>query len=479
MKQQQRATLRRTQGTVVQAKVQEAIRLLGLPSQEVVALVKTELAENPFLVEIESEHPTTYSEEEERKDSANETYQDAIEGLILTEGFDEDDHKIEVKSNLEADSESNAKDWGELVENRPESLFDKLHKQIALAGFCAEEYEIACQLIEHTDDFGFLRTEVEEISRLSNTSTDFVESVLKACQNLEPTGVMARNLSECFKLQLEEQGIYTPQIALVLDNLELVGQQDWEELKIQTGLEQDAIRSNINLLSGLSYKPYEPAWKDGETILKPDVIVEKRHDHTFSVELNDEVFPDILLDYEYISRIAEKGADTKDYIEKQTSRANWLIDALNRRAITTLRVATEIVRHQTPYLNHGLKEFKTLTARLIAERLVLHESTISRAIANKFIATPRGVFPFSFFLSRASISSSEEEGKSSQAVQERIKILINEEKSDSVLSDNDIANILKEDGFGISRRTIAKYRENLGIPSSSERRKSLKTKKTQ
>lgn len=477
MKLQQRATLRRTQGTVVQAKVQEAIRLLGLPSQEVVALIKAELAENPFLVEFKSELSTTYSEEEARKDSTNETYQDAIEGLSLTDGFG-DDGIFEDKGNLQADSGTNAKDWGDLVENHTESLFDKLHKQVALADFSTEEYEIACQLIEYTDDFGFLRTEVEEISRRSDTSIDLVESVLTACQNFEPTGVMARNLSECFKLQLEEQGIYTQQIALVLDNLELVGQQDWEQLKIRTSLEQDAIRATIKVLSRLSYKPFEPAWEEGEALLKPDVFVEKRHDQTFSVELNDEVFPGIFLDYEYVSRIAKNGADTKDYIKRQTSRANWLIDALRRRAVTTLRVATEIVQHQTPYLNHGLKEFKTLTARLIAERLALHESTISRAIANKFIATPRGVFPFSFFLSRASISSSEEEGKSSQAVQERIKNLIVEEKSNSVLSDNDIAKRLKDDGFGISRRTVAKYRENLGIPSSSERRRSLKTKKT-
>lgn len=478
MKQRQRATLRRTQGTVVQAKVQEAIRLLGLPSQEVVALVKTELAENPFLVEFESELPTTYSEEEERIDSTNETYQDAIKGLSLTEGFGDDDSIFEDKSNHQADSGANAKDWGDLVENHAESLFDKLHKQLALAGFSTQEYEIACQLIEYTDDSGFLRTDMEEISRRSGTSIDLVESVLTACQNFEPTGVMARNLSECFKLQLEEQGVYTQQIAIVLDNLELVGQQDWEELKIRTGLDEEAIRATINVLSRLSYKPFEPACEEGEALLKPDVIAEKRHDHTFSVALNDEVFPDVLIDYEYVSKIAKNGADTKDYIEKQTSRANWLIDTLNRRATTTLRVAIEIVQHQTPYLNHGLKEFKTLTARLIAERLALHESTISRAIANKFIATPRGVFPFSFFLSRASISSSEEEGKSSEAVQEKIKNLILEEKSDSVLSDNSIAMKLKEEGYGISRRTVAKYRENLGIPSSSERRRSLKTKTT-
>ena len=477
MKPQQRAIVRPKQGTVLQAKVQEAIRLLGLSSHELSTFVKAEINENPFLTEAELDSvPSNAESPEDREDSRSDLYQDTLAESELVESNDDD---WQDNSNPEfsgADSGIHSLDGIGQIADNPESIHEKLSKQIALARFNLKDQAIAYQLILHIDEKGYLRAEIAEIASLCDASVEEVESVLSACQKFEPTGVLARNLKECFKLQLVELDQYDQRMDLVLENLDIVASQDWNCLRAKTGLEQEEVREAINLLRQLSYRPFDSATSTGNPYTKPDVIVEQRQDQTYSVELNPAAFPNVLIDYDYISEITRtrSNSELNQYIENHTSRGNWLLEALNRRAITILRVASEIVQHQTPYLHHGLAKFQPLTARLVAERLALHESTISRAIANKYIETPRGIYPFSFFFSRASVTSSHDEGKSSQAVQEQIKSLIAAETPNAVLSDNQITKKLKQSGVSISRRTVTKYRENLGIPSSPERRRKLK-----
>lgn len=477
MKPQQRAIIRRRQGTVVQARVQEAIRLLGMSSQELATFVKAEINENPFLTEAEFDSiPSNERSPEDRDDSRSDLYQDTLSGSDLVDSNDDD---WQSNSNPEfsgTDSDIRSFDGMPQIADNPESIHEKLSKQIALAKFNIKDQAIAYQLILHIDEHGYLRAELSEIASLCDASLDEVGLVLSACQKFEPTGVLARDLQECFKLQLVELEQYDQRMDLVLENLEIIASQDWNCLRAKTGLEQEEIREAITILRQLSYRPVESATRIGNPYTTPDVIVEQRQDETYSVELNPAAFPHVLIDHDYISEITRtrSNSELNQFIETNTSRGNWLKEALNRRATTILRVAIEIVQHQTPYLRNGLAEFQPLTARLIAERLALHESTISRAIANKYIATPRGVFPFNFFFSRASVTSLNDEAKSSQAVQEQIKILIAAETPNAVLSDNQIAKKLKESGVSVSRRTVTKYRENLGIPSSPERRRKLK-----
>lgn len=478
MKSQQRAVIRRKQGTVLQAKVQEAIKLLGMSRQDLVTFVKTELTENPFLTESEFDSISLETiSPEDREDSKSDVYQDVISGENLVENNNDYRQESNSEGALNSSSAENDFDWVDKLAARPESLFERLQKQIAQVKFSNEERLVAIHLAENTDDSGYLRANLNDIAKDCNVSIGKVESVLSTCQKFEPTGVMARSLQECFKLQLEELNQYDRRMALVLDNLPLVASQNWDSLQTLTGLKESEIRVAITILRQLSYKPVETNPEIVTSDLIPDVIVEMRQDGTFSVELNPEAFPHVLVDSDYISEVNSKTTDDNlnQYIAKHSSRANWLIDALSRRATTILRVATEVIHHQTPFLRHGLREFQTLTARLVADRLTLHESTISRAIADKFIATPRGTFPFNFFFSRASLQSRSETGKSSESVQEQIKILIKEERPDGILSDSQIAKKLTELGVKISRRTVTKYREKIGLPSSTERRQLVRT----
>ena len=477
MKPQQRAIIRPRQGTVVQAKVQEAIRLLGMSSQELATFVKAEINENPFLAETEFDSvPSNAGSPEDRDDSRSDLYQDTLSGSDLVDSNDDD---WQSNSNPEfsgIDSDIRSIDGMAQIADNPESIHEKLSKQIALAKFSLKDQAIAYQLILHIDEHGYLRAELAKIASLCNASFEEVESVLATCQKFEPTGVFARNLQECFKLQLVELDQYDQRMGLVLENLDIIASQDWNCMRAKTGLEPEEIRKAISVLRQLSYRPVESSTGIGNPYTTPDVIVEQRQDETYSVELNPAAFPYVLIDYDYISELprTKSNVQLNQFIETHTSRGNWLTEALNRRATTILRVAIEIVQHQTPYLDSGLAAFRPLTARLVAERLALHESTISRAIASKYMATPRGVFPFNFFLSRATVTGSNDEGKSSQAVQEQIKILIAAETPNAVLSDNQIAKKLKESGVSVSRRTVTKYRENLGIPSSPERRRKPK-----
>ncbi len=479
MKPQQRAIIRRTQGTVVQAKVQEAIRLLGMSSLELANFVKTELAENPLLTEGEFDTVSSSQESpEDRDDSDSDIYQNIVSGLELIDNNNEDWQGGDIPEFSGAKSENGIVERLDLIADHPQSLHETLVKQVLLENFNSEERAIAFQLIENTDEVGYLRIELEKIASICNVSTEKVERVLSCCQNFEPTGVMARDLQECYKLQLVEMKQFGKRMELVIDNLERVASKDWESIKSETGLEREDVQDAVKILKQLSSRPFDPNTWINATNVTPDVIVGANQDKTYSVDLNPEAFPNVFIDQDYVSQIKPRQSDANldQYIETHTSRANWLIEAINRRAITILRVAIEIVYHQTPYLRNGLTEFKALTARQVAKKLALHESTISRAIADKFIATPRGTLPFNFFFSRATVSTSTSEDKSSQAVKEQIKLLISAESPRTILSDNQIAIRLKQAGTSISRRTVTKYRETLGIPSSNDRRRLLMVK---
>jgi RNA polymerase sigma-54 factor len=285
--------------------------------------------------------------------------------------------------------------------------------------------------------------------------------------------VLARDLAECLALQLKDQNRYDPQIAKLLDNLPLLGSHNLAALKRAVGVDAQELADMIAEIKGLNPKP---GLKFGTVQIQPmlpDVTVRAAHDGSWMVELNNATLPRVLVNRSYYATVSKTAqlAKDRDYLIECLQSANWLVKSLDQRARTILRVAQEIVRQQDGFLTYGIAHLKPLNLKTVADAISMHESTVSRVTSNKYIATPRGVFELKYFFTSAIASADGEEAHSSEAVRHRIRQLIDAEPATAVLSDDKLVEHLKHDGIDIARRTVAKYREALRIPSSVQRRR--------
>jgi RNA polymerase sigma-54 factor len=285
--------------------------------------------------------------------------------------------------------------------------------------------------------------------------------------------VFARNLGECLALQLKEQNRYDPQIARLLDNLHLLGSHNLVALKRAVGVDAQELAEMIAEIKGLNPKP---GLKFGSVQIQPvlpDVLVRPARDGSWVIELNNDTLPRVLVNRNYYATVSKTAHSEKDrtYLIDCLQTANWLVKSLDQRARTILRVAEEIVRQQDGFLSYGIQHLKPLNLKAVADAIKMHESTVSRVTSNKYMSTPRGVFELKYFFTSAIASADGEESHSSESVRHRIRQLIDEEKAQAVLSDDKIVEQLKRDGIDIARRTVAKYREALRIPSSVQRRR--------
>jgi len=303
-----------------------------------------------------------------------------------------------------------------------------------------------------------------------------VETVLARLQKFDPAGVFARSLSECLALQLREKNRLDPAMQALLDNLDLLARRDMPGLMRVCGVDAEDIAEMAAEIRALDPKPGLAFESEVTQTLVPDVFVRPNTDGGWLVELNSETLPKVLVNARYHAKVA-KGAKTKAdkiYLSECLNSANWLVKSLDQRANTILKVASEIVRQQDGFFAHGVQHLRPLNLRTIAEAIDMHESTVSRVTSNKYIATARGIYEMKFFFSSAIASSDGGEAHSAEAVRSRIRDLIEAEKPDEILSDDRLVEILKGSGIDIARRTVAKYREGLKIPSSVQRRR-LKT----
>ncbi|MGE0410326.1 MAG: RNA polymerase factor sigma-54, partial [Amphiplicatus sp.] len=357
--------------------------------------------------------------------------------------------------------------------SKEKSLHEHLVEQLHVATKDPQSLFIGAYLIDLIDEAGYLREPIEAVAdRLGADNAD-VEETLHLIQSFEPSGVGARNLKECLTLQLIERDRFDPAMAAFIANLELLGKSDLKGLMRVTGADEEDVRDMIADVRSLTPKPGLSYGTEAVQVVAPDVFVRKAPDGGWRIELNNDTMPRVLVNQRYYAEISKSRCKDEDkvFLNEQFANANWLAKSLDQRARTILKVASEIVRQQDAFFVYGVKHLRPLNLRAVADAIAMHESTVSRVTANKYMATPRGLFELKYFFTAAIASSEGGEAHSAEAVRHRIRELIEGEEADSILSDDRIVEILRADGVDIARRTVAKYRETLKIPSSVQRRR--------
>lgn len=361
--------------------------------------------------------------------------------------------------------------------SRPKSLHEHLFEQIQLTIPDGPERLIADHLIDLVDDDGYLRGDLDDVAALMGCEPEAAEAVLSKLQQCDPPGVCARSLKECLALQLRDLDRFDPAMATLLDHLELLAKAEFGQLHKICGVLADDIPEMIAEIKALNPKPGQGFAEQPVDAVVPDIFILPMPSG-WRVELNTATLPKLIVNNEYHTQVRKGATDAKakEYVNERIQSANWLIKALDQRARTVLKVTEAVVERQGDFLTYGVSHLKPLVLRDIAEAIEMHESTVSRATADKFVATPRGTYPFKYFFSNALPSSNGEGGHAAEAIRQKIKQLIDGEKPDEVLSDDQVVSLLRAEGVSIARRTVAKYRESLSIPSSVQRRreKSLK-----
>jgi RNA polymerase sigma-54 factor len=462
--------------------LQQAIRLLQLSSLELEQEIQLQLDSNPLLEKVEEqsnlESLSTSEVEPDQKDLTNELNADHLPDDLPVD-TDWDDVYTHQPTSL------GAAEYEEREDNRQGhlSLQQHLIEQVNLLHFSKIDKLIAHCIIDSLDDKGFLEVEISEITTSvqhllqsmgyeEEIEDDEVLVVLKHIQRLEPIGVGSRNLAECLIVQLDNLPASTPcrnDAIKLLQHYELLITNELPRLIKQTGLNPDQLRCAVDLLKTL--KPHPGLeFQDRESDYQvPDVVVLKKND-CWQVMLNPDAMPKLRVNSFYANMIRRADqSDDNQYLRNQMLEAKNFIKSIDERHKTLLKVATCIVEHQKAFLEIGAEGMKPLVLRDIAEEVELHESTVSRVTTNKYMLTPRGLFELKYFFSSHVGTTSGGEA-SSTAIRAKIKKLISEENIRKPLSDNAIANMLKEEGIDVARRTVAKYRESLHIPSSSERK---------
>ncbi|WP_168394204.1 RNA polymerase factor sigma-54 [Acinetobacter indicus] len=462
--------------------LQQAIRLLQLSSLELEQEIQLQLDSNPLLEKVEEqadvESLSVADTDRDQKDLTNELNADHLPDDLPVD-TDWDDVYTHQPTSL------GTPEYEEREDNRQGVLGLKEHmlEQINLLHFSKIDQLIAYCIIDSLDDKGFLESDISEITASvqhlldsmeyeDNIEDDEVLVVLKHIQRLEPVGVGSRHLAECLLIQLESLPTNTPcrQDAMqLMMHYELLISNEIPKLLKQTGLNTDQLKCAVELLKTLKPHP-GMEFEDKESDYQiPDVVVMKKND-SWQVQLNPDVMPKLRVNSFYANMIRRADqSDDNQYLRNQMLEAKNFIKSIDERHKTLLKVATCIVEHQRTFLEIGAEGMKPLVLRDIAEEVELHESTVSRVTTNKYMLTPRGLFELKYFFSSHVGTTSGGEA-SSTAIRAKIKKLIAEENLRKPLSDNAIANILKEEGIDVARRTVAKYRESLHIPSSSERK---------
>lgn len=463
--------------------LQQAIRLLQLSSLELEQEIQIQLDSNPLLEKIE-EQPNIESlsslEEQEldNKDLTNELNANTLPDDLPVD-TDWDDVYTHQPTSL------GTPEYEDREDNRQghSGLKEHMLEQINLLHFSQVDKLIAHCIVDSLDEKGFLDAEITEITTSvqhllesmdydDEVEDDEVMVVLKHIQHLDPPGVASRNLAECLMVQLEslaEQTAYRREAITLLKHYELLICNELPKLVKQTGLNPDQLKCAVDLLKTLkAYPGMEFEEKDSDYQI-PDVVVMKKNGH-WQVQLNPDIMPKLRINSFYANMIkrADQSNDNQ-YLRNQMLDAKNFIKSVDERHKTLLKVASCIVEHQKMFLEIGAEGMRPLVLRDIAEEVELHESTVSRVTTNKFMLTPRGLFELKYFFSSHVATTSGGEA-SSIAIRAKIKKLVAEENPRKPLSDNIIANLLKEDGIDVARRTVAKYRESLHIPSSSERK---------
>ena len=487
MKINQQIKIKQNQSIVMTPQLQQAIKLLQLTNIELAEYVENAKLENPFIKEdlnikkIATNDKKTFDVVENAKQ--NEDPLKVNSDLEMNNSFDThisektfEQNKNTIKNNFESKSTS----LSEVIENTVSnkiSLKEYLTNQIRLS-FEKKDQSFAISLIDYLHPSGWLVHPVEEIAEELNRPVNYINEIIKNLQSLEPIGIFARSLSECLKIQLQEKGILNNEYHILIDNLSLITKGKIKTLIKMCEIENDKIIHMLNIIKTLNPKPAENYNNEPLRISEPDIIVTKTN-KGWKIDLNKSTLPTIKLDEDYITEISNLnlGEDDNNFTTNKIGEAKWLQKAVDQRNKTILKVSSVILQKQMGFFKHGFSHMKPLILKDVADAIGMHESTVSRVTNSKLILTEWGLFSLKEFFS-ASIPSSEESDKhAASAVREALKKLISSEISNKPLSDEKIADVLSDQGIDVARRTVAKYRDMLNIPSSAERKRRSKFNK--
>jgi RNA polymerase sigma-54 factor len=513
----QRLEFRQSQALVMTPQLMQAIKLLQLSSLDLAAYVETELEKNPLLeragdgegpamdalamdasdVDSPSRGDDARTERAEAADWAGEeleTSRAALEaglGTELENVFPDEmaDRPSAAASSAGAEAEGPAvySEWSSAVagarvdgEYNPEafvaaemSLADHLAEQLSLAIADPVRRMIGRYLIDLVDEAGYLAGDVAAVADKLGAPVADVEAVLAILQGFDPAGVCARDLKECLSIQLRERDRFDPAMQALIAHLELLAKRDLAALRKICGVDDEDLVDMIAEIRRLNPKP---GLAFGSTPLQPvvpDVFVRAAPDGTWQIELNSDTLPRVLISQRYYTQVSKttRSEQDKAYLADCLQTATWLVRALDQRAKTILKVSSEIVRQQDAFFVHGVQHLRPLNLKTVAEAIGMHESTVSRVTANKYMATSRGIFELKYFFTAAIAATDGGEAHSAEAVRHRIRQLIDAENAADILSDDALVDRLKGAGIDIARRTVAKYREAMQIPSSVQRRR--------
>ena len=488
----QRLQIRQSQALVMTPQLMQAIKLLQLSNLDLVAYVEAELERNPLLERSTESEPGAAAgtgkampdamPEDGAPDAAEFASKDAAEGSA--DGSLDDGAPAPARL---ADMPVGYSEWATVpaasrVDNdynldsflsAEPTLADWLREQVTLAITDPVRRMIGYYLVDLVDESGYLAGDLAAAAEKLGTGTAETEAVLAVLQSFEPPGICARDLAECLAIQLRERNRYDPAMAALIGRLDLVARRDFAALKKICAVGDDDLAEMIAEVRRLNPKP---GLAFGSTVVQPivpDVFVRAAADGAWLVELNSDTLPKVLVNQSYyatVSATARRDVE-KSYLSECLQNATWLVRALDQRARTILKVANEIVRQQDAFFARGVEHLRPLNLKTVAEAIGMHESTVSRVTANKYMATSRGIFELKYFFTSAIAAAHGGEAHSAEAVRHRIRQLIDAEAASAILSDDTIVEKLRQAGIDIARRTVAKYRESMRIPSSVQRRR--------
>ena len=521
----QRLEFRQSQSLVMTPQLMQAIKLLQLSNLDLSAFVEEELERNPLLdrasdgpeAPVAGEPATERAEFSDSGDSgsygdeggdasdmasgsAGEAFEPGQEDWLnrdlgsrteieqtldtpLDNVFSEE--PAEAAARVAQDAAPTAyTEWGGGASNDDDyNLEAFVAAEVTLGGHLAEQLAVAFSgpaqrmigqyLIDLVDDAGYLPADLGQAAERLGAAQADVDAVVSVLQKFDPPGVCARNLSECLAIQLRELNRYDPAMQALVENLDLLARRDIASLRKLCGVDDEDITDMIGEIRRLDPKPGLKFGSARTQTMVPDVYVRPGPDGGWHVELNSDTLPRVLVNQVYyteLSKTIRKDGD-KSYFSDCLQNATWLVRALDQRARTILKVATEIVRQQDGFFTHGVAHLRPLNLKAVADAIQMHESTVSRVTANKYMATNRGSFELKYFFTASIASADGGEAHSAEAVRHHIKLLIDAEAPAAILSDDTIVERLRETGIDIARRTVAKYREAMRIPSSVQRRR--------
>jgi len=478
-----RLEMRQGQSLVMTQQLQQSIKLLQLSSIELAEFVAEELEKNPLLTAEDQESERQDEDAAPAETEAGGEVQDDSGEPQAADKADNDTQEWQETESDEGAFEPRIRTHSEPSDEEGSGFESYATSEVTLRDALLDQLNVEVtdpikriigqHLIDLVDESGYIKEDTGAIAKLLDCDAEMIDATFALLHTFDPPGVCARSLSECLAIQLRDRNRLDPAMEKLLGHLDLMAKGDLEALRKICDVDAEDIREMCAEIRSLNPRPGSGFQHEAVQAIEPDVFLKRTKGGGWQVELNSNVLPRVLINRRYLAQISSKTRDKqeKKYLSDQMASANWLIKALDQRAQTIIKVSTEIVAQQDAFFRQGIRYLRPLTLREVAAAVELHESTVSRVTTAKYMATPRGTYELKYFFNASIQNADGGEGYSNKTVQFLIKELVDQEKPNAILSDDTIAEQLKNRGIDVARRTVAKYRDLMRIPSSSTRRR--------